>query len=305
MDVTKTDIKELTNNSEINEAAIQMAYEAFPESIINYLLNDSFNKQLNDAPMLVLVYCAAVSAYAKNNNITDAPKDFPDLIKLWNDKSEKALYFQAQVNSANKEYSLNSDISGGAGLKRLLQNVNDGYKKNPNSEHIKMIANYGLEWNAKPTETPIIEQPLTQIDFNNSLTIMAAENYGEFIADNYVFFNELMYHPALTIAMAEYTQIFKHQKPQQSAPSLKDMLDNPNIKILEKAIESPKNLADKIPAILKEADPYDALPALLNEVRENPQNFFTNEGFINTTKYDKMSLAIQEKTRLGDYINDK
>ena len=303
MDDIKTDIKELTNNPEINEAAIQMAYEAFPDSMISYLLNDSFNEQLNESPMLVLVYSAAISAYSKNNKITNAPQDFPDLIKLWNEISERSLYFQAQVNSANKEYSMNSDISGGAGLKRLLQNVNDGYKKNPNSEHLKMIANYGVEWEAKPTQSYIIEEPLQQMDFTDSLTIMAAENYGEFIADNYVFFDDLMKNPALTIAMAEYTQICKHQRPQKPEPFLEEILDNPNIKLLEKAIENPKNLADKIPALSENTSSYDALPTLLSEVRENPQNFFPNEGFMNTTEYDKKSLALQEKKRSGDYAN--
>ena len=305
MDAITTDIKELTNNPEINETAIEMAYEAFPDSIIGYALNDSFNKQITKAPMLVLVYCAAVNAYNQNNQIVETPKDFPDLIKLWNEESERALYFRAQVCSADEEYNMKSDVNGGAGIKRLLQNVHDGYKKNPNSDHIKMIANYGLQWEAKPKDPVIMEEPLQQIDLTDKLTTMAAENYGEFIADNYIFFDDLMQRPALTIAMAEYRQIFKHQKPHQPEPSLEEMLDNEDIKRLKDGIKNPNELADKIPSFPETADPYDALPSLLNEVRENPQKFFTKEGFMNTTEYDKTSLVLQETKRQGDYIYGK
>ena len=308
MDAIKTDIKELTNNPEIYETSIRMAYEAFPEASIGYALNDSFNKQLNEAPMLVLIYCAAVRSYSQNNKIINEPQDFPDLIKLWNEETERALYFQAQVNSANEEYNMKSDISGGAGLKRLLKYVDDGYKKNPYSDHIKMIATYGLTWKEKSFEerqTKIIqkEQSLPKINLSDKLTTMAAERYGKFIGDNYVFFDELMQNPALTIAMAEYKQIYEYQKPKQPKPSLMDMLENQDIINLSEGIKNPKEMADKIPDFQDKTDPYDALPALLNEVRENPQKFFTNEGFINTTEYDKQQLALQEKKRSGDYIN--
>ena len=296
MDSENLDITNLMNNTEIKELATDATYLAFPEEVFSFLTNDNFNKQLEEAPLLVLVYSSAVKAYKQNNEKNKLLEDFPDLMSLFTQDSETALYFRAQVNSANEEYVK-------LGSTGLLNNVNDGYLKNSYSSHISLIANYGLEWQEKSANENLYREDIhPHIDLNDKLTTMAAENYGEFLGEHYKMFDGLMQKPALTIAMAVYTQIFMHQHHQKQPPAIEEMQVMPEILTLEKGILNPQTMADKVPGLAKDMDPYDALVPLLNEVRENPQNFFTKEGFTNTTQFDKIQLNLTQQAKSGDYL---
>lgn len=277
-------IKDLANNQEIKDVAMNATFEAFPEEASSIILDENFNTQMQEAPMLILVYASAVKAYARNHERTEPIKKFPDLIQLLKENSERGIYFRAQVDSANKEYTMEKDLGGGAGIERLLRNINNGYN-NRIAVHTSLIANYDLQWQETPVKQMTFEEfekrkkatlP-TLADLNNRLTAMAAENYGEVMGDKDSHFDELMREPALTIAITEYMRIFKHQKPQEQIPSIEEMKNNQNI----------QNLAEQINIIGKSAETYDTLPMFLGIVREDPQNFFTKEGFINTEEFDK------------------
>lgn len=294
-------IEDLANNQEIKDAAMNAIVEAFPEEISTIALDDNFNKQLETAPMAVLVYASAIKAYANNNNRTDPLKEFPDLISLYNEDSERGLYFHAQIVSANQEYSQDSNIGGGKGIERLNANINDGYQKGATSPHISFIANYGLQWQPKSEkkyEDYITkQQALPQINFDERLTNMAAETIGEIWGRNIDQFDELIQNPSLTIAIAEYTIAFRHQKHSEKLPFFEEMKNNQEI----------KQLAEQIAIIGKSAETYDSLPMVLDTVRTNPQDFFTKEGFINTEEFDKQQKMTSEKNipiiprTLGDY----
>lgn len=312
------------NQAKMQELATDATLEAFSDSV-TIILSDSFNKQLNEDPLRVYIYSSAVSAYRSKHKMQDEPASFPDLTAFYEESSSRSFTFHLAVNMAKEELLSNYDKNlnnqtpvaeeldetkkTDLKFQRLHQNINLSYKKkieeNKGEKEIGAIASFGIIWHKeeeKSFEQRNEEELKKAAQLNqqfSQLSTMAAENYGEFLADNYMFFEDLMQKPALTIAMAEYMQIFKHQNPKKTPPSLEDMLDNPEIKNLAEAIKNPQIMVDKIPELAKDMDPYDALVPLLNEVKENPQNFFTKEGFTNTTQFDNIRLNLAQQAKSG------